>query len=77
MKYAFESPKKDFKEYLPYIPEFMHPFIDDIQDVENDGNCGYRCVAGHLLLPDSDGWLSVRKDLVAHLQRFKEKYDKV
>ena len=47
MKYAFESPKKEFEDYLPYIPEFMYPFIADIQVFEDDGYCpiatgGYR-----------------------------------
>ena len=30
--------------FMSYIPKFMHEFIAEIIDVQDDGNCGFRCV---------------------------------
>ncbi|XP_058746442.1 uncharacterized protein LOC131619355 [Vicia villosa] len=35
-------------KYLSQFPAFFHPYIDDIVDVEPDGNCGFCCISSAL-----------------------------
>nr|KAJ0213308.1 hypothetical protein LSAT_V11C400163230 [Lactuca sativa] len=49
------------------IPDVFHDYIDKIQDVLGDGNCGFRAVAvnpGH----NEDQWLYIRQQLLEELQ---------
>ncbi|XP_057437189.1 uncharacterized protein LOC130729437 [Lotus japonicus] len=51
------------------FPAFLHPYIDTITDVEDDGNCGYRSIAallGHSA--SQDGWPWVRASLIEELE---------
>ncbi|KAK9100333.1 hypothetical protein Scep_023763 [Stephania cephalantha] len=41
-------------------PDWL-PYVESTIDVLGDGNCGYRCVASGLGLPDVDGWKIVRR----------------
>ncbi|XP_058742559.1 PKS-NRPS hybrid synthetase cheA-like [Vicia villosa] len=41
---------------------YIRPFIDDIVDVRDDGNCGFRAIAS-LHGYGTDGWSMVRRDL--------------
>ncbi|KAH1238715.1 hypothetical protein GmHk_08G023328 [Glycine max] len=54
---------------LDQFQPFMHDFIDNIVDVEVDGNCGYQVVAG-LLGMGEDSWSLVRTHLLIELAKF-------
>ncbi|KAK9114335.1 hypothetical protein Syun_021132 [Stephania yunnanensis] len=53
--------------YFHYIELSWLPFVDNIIDVIGDENCGYRCVASGLGLPDVDGWRKVRTTMFDEL----------
>ena len=55
------------------FPTKLQPFIDKIQDVEGDGNCGFRVIASQMGFGD-DGWLKVRKDLLDELLKHPSHY---
>ncbi|XP_057432946.1 uncharacterized protein LOC130725772 [Lotus japonicus] len=51
------------------LAAFLHPYIDTVTDVEDDGNCGYRSIAallGHSA--GQDGWPWVRASLIQELE---------
>ena len=54
---------------LDQFQPFIHNFIDNIVDVEADGNCGYRSVVG-LLGMGEDSWSLVRTHLLIELGIF-------
>ncbi|XP_027192581.1 PKS-NRPS hybrid synthetase cheA-like [Cicer arietinum] len=60
-----------FKEWLPVE---IHKFIDDIIDVGEDGNCGYRAVAA-LLGMGENFWAFIRQECVVELQEFMSHYE--
>jgi hypothetical protein len=39
---------------IEHMPKFMHPFIEDIKDVEGDGYCGYRAISLFLKKSEED-----------------------
>ncbi|KAH1206062.1 putative protein FAR1-RELATED SEQUENCE 10 [Glycine max] len=61
---------------LDQFQPFIHDIIDNIVDVEADGNCGYRVVAG-LLGMGEDSWSLVRTHLLIELAKFAEDYIKL
>ena len=64
-----------FKNLSRQIPKVFHPYISNtsLQDVEPDGNCGFRSVALGLGLTEDD-WPIIRYDLVRHLESHQEQY---
>ncbi|XP_012570222.1 uncharacterized protein [Cicer arietinum] len=60
-----------FKEWLPVE---IHKFIDDIIDVGEDGNCGYRAVAA-LLGMGENFWAFIRQECVVELQEVMSHYE--
>ena len=52
----------------------MRPYIQLINDVSVDGNCGYRAIAS-LMGYDDDGWKQVRKDMLNELISYRSLYD--
>ncbi|XP_004509902.1 uncharacterized protein [Cicer arietinum] len=60
-----------FKDWLPVE---IHKFIDEIIDVGDDGNCGYRAVAT-LLGMDENCWAFIRQQCVIELQEFMSDYE--
>ncbi|XP_027192409.2 uncharacterized protein [Cicer arietinum] len=60
-----------FKDWLPVE---IHKFIDDIIDVGDDGNCGYRAVAA-LLGMGENCWAFIRQQCVIELQEFMSHYE--
>ncbi|XP_004506266.1 uncharacterized protein [Cicer arietinum] len=60
-----------FKEWLSVE---IHKFIDDIIDVGEDGNCGYRAVAA-LLGMGENFWAFIRQECVIELQEFMSHYE--
>ncbi|XP_073219851.1 uncharacterized protein [Cicer arietinum] len=60
-----------FKDWLPVE---IHKFIDNIIDVGDDGDCGYRAVAG-LLGMGENCWAFIRQQCVVELQEFMSHYN--
>ncbi|XP_073225562.1 uncharacterized protein [Cicer arietinum] len=60
-----------FKDWLPVE---IHKFIDDIIDVGDDGDCGYRAVAA-LLGMGENCWEFIRQQCVIELQEFMSHYE--
>ena len=67
--------EEQFKNLSRQIPKVFHPYISNtsLQDVEPDGNCGFRSVALGLGLTKDD-WPIIRSDLVLHLESLQEQY---
>ncbi|XP_045830906.1 PKS-NRPS hybrid synthetase cheA-like [Trifolium pratense] len=59
--------------FINHMPKFMHPFIEDIIDVEGDGYCGYRVVALHQKGNQQDYEL-IRLNMERELRLHKESY---
>ncbi|PWA39541.1 hypothetical protein CTI12_AA572790 [Artemisia annua] len=72
-KTTIKPPK--FENLSRQSPKVFHPCISNIslQDVEPDGNCGFRSVALGLGLTKDD-WPIIRSDLVLHLESHQEQY---
>ncbi|XP_028109337.1 uncharacterized protein LOC114308050 [Camellia sinensis] len=49
------------------------PFIKLMKDVDGDGNCGFRAIAGLLGLGEND-WVQVRHDLLLELNNHRDEY---
>ncbi|XP_073222501.1 uncharacterized protein [Cicer arietinum] len=62
-----------FKDWLPVE---IHKFIDDIIDVSDDGNCGYRALAA-LLRMGENYWAFIRQQCVVELQEFMPHYERI
>ncbi|XP_057806170.1 PKS-NRPS hybrid synthetase cheA-like [Salvia miltiorrhiza] len=61
--------------YLNSFPFYIQPHIRGILDVEADGHCGFRAIAGQLGFGE-DCWLKVREDLVEELCHHRSYYTK-
>ncbi|CAI9290151.1 unnamed protein product [Lactuca saligna] len=62
-----EEPRMHDPFLMKSIPDVFHDYIDKIQDVLGDGNCGFRAVAvslGH----SEDQWLYIRQQLLEELE---------
>ncbi|XP_057453095.1 uncharacterized protein LOC130744955 [Lotus japonicus] len=49
--------------YIHEVPEFLREYVIDIHNVENDGNCGYRCIS-YLMGKGEQNWKQVREDMI-------------
>ncbi|XP_058779679.1 uncharacterized protein LOC131653522 [Vicia villosa] len=63
-------------KYLSQFPAFFHPYINDIVDVEPDGNCDFRCISSAL------GWgeeacYDVRRQLHTQIQQHADFFSKL
>ncbi|XP_057427726.1 uncharacterized protein LOC130721016 [Lotus japonicus] len=55
---------------------FLHPYIDGVTNVEDDGNCGYRSIAALLRHSSGeDGWPWVRASLIGELDHNRLMYE--
>ena len=62
-KSAFKSQQSNpDMAYAAQFPHDIQRYIDSILDVRDDGNCGFRCIAG-LMCWGQDSWTKVRHDL--------------
>ncbi|PNX84738.1 hypothetical protein L195_g040801, partial [Trifolium pratense] len=61
---------------LGQLPLFMHPFIENVQDFEPDGHCGFRAVA-RLIGESADSHSMIRLDLSIELEKNKKRYIEV
>ncbi|KAH1249793.1 hypothetical protein GmHk_05G013080 [Glycine max] len=76
---ASSSDQPNPRRMMPMLDQFqpfIHDFIDNIVDVEADGNCGYWSVAD-LLGMGEDSWSLVRTHLLIELGKFSEDYIKL
>ncbi|XP_028127318.1 uncharacterized protein LOC114323840 [Camellia sinensis] len=49
------------------------PFIKLMRDVDGDGNCGFRAIAGLLVLGEND-WVQVRRGLLLELNNRRDEH---
>ncbi|XP_014631481.1 uncharacterized protein LOC114411167 [Glycine soja] len=74
---SFEQPNpRRIMPMLDQFQPFIHDFIDNIIDVQADGNYGYWSVSG-LLGMGEDSWSLVRTHLLIELGKFLEDYIKL
>ncbi|GMP88160.1 hypothetical protein CsSME_00040240 [Camellia sinensis var. sinensis] len=52
--------------YFEQFPKKLRPYIHHIKDVQADGNCGFRAIAGLIGLGEDD-WQQVRHNLLTEL----------
>ncbi|CAL5336904.1 unnamed protein product [Camellia sinensis] len=52
--------------YFKQFPEKLRPYIHHIKDVQADGNCGFRAIAGLIGLGEDD-WQQVRRNLLTEM----------
>ncbi|PIA39611.1 hypothetical protein AQUCO_02600217v1 [Aquilegia coerulea] len=62
---------------IEHFWEVIRPDIDYVHNVDSDGHCGFRAVAVGLGMDKKDGWLTVREELIAELESFKDDYMKI
>lgn len=62
--------------YLDQIPQEFRGYVTKINDVKNDGNCGYRVVASFLGL-EEDNWPQIRVELLVELHKNKHIYMRI
>ncbi|KAJ1424222.1 Protein FAR1-RELATED SEQUENCE 6 [Sesbania bispinosa] len=58
---------------LDQLPSVLHLFIVRVDDVEADGNCGYRAIAASLGFGE-DSWPVIRDELSRELVHFRAQY---
>ncbi|KAL7601776.1 uncharacterized protein LOC111881990 [Lactuca sativa] len=71
-----DEPQRHYPFQMNGIPDIFHDYIDDIHDVEGDGNCGFRAVAVCLGY-NEDQWLYIRKQLLEELESQYYAYHRV
>ncbi|XP_028057844.1 PKS-NRPS hybrid synthetase CHGG_01239-like [Camellia sinensis] len=59
--------------YVAGFPPMLIPFIKLMKDVDGDGNCGFRAIAGLFGLGEND-WVQVRRDLLLELNNHRDEY---
>ncbi|XP_057452005.1 uncharacterized protein LOC130743794 [Lotus japonicus] len=52
--------------YIHEVPKFLREYVIDIHNVEDDGNCGYRCISS-LMGKGEQNWKQVREDMINEL----------
>ncbi|XP_058734041.1 uncharacterized protein LOC131605735 [Vicia villosa] len=60
-------------EYLSQFPAFFYPYINDIIDVEPDGNCGFFCISSALGWESYDVWMH----LDTQIHQYEELFSKL
>ncbi|GJW84557.1 FAR-RED impaired response 1-like protein, partial [Tanacetum coccineum] len=66
-------PKQARHEYINQFPRIFHAFIDRVQDVKADGNCGFREIVVGLRLHE-DEWSTIRYRLLHELNMHHQQY---
>ncbi|XP_057450901.1 uncharacterized protein LOC130742815 isoform X1 [Lotus japonicus] len=62
--------------YMEWLPSFFLQYVDEVIDVDGDGNCGYRAVAALLRHPKGQNrWCWVREELIKELELHQRKYN--
>ncbi|XP_058726926.1 uncharacterized protein LOC131598328 [Vicia villosa] len=63
-------------EYLSQFTAFFHPYIDDINDVEPDRNCGFHCISSALEW-GQDASYDVQRQLHTEIHQHEELFFKL
>lgn len=63
--------------YKEYIPKGYEKYVDDIVNVDGDGNCGFRATAVALGMDEDEGWVQVRKDCIMELDNNQDLYGRM
>ncbi|XP_058783692.1 uncharacterized protein LOC131658414 [Vicia villosa] len=73
-----KQPSTNFAKgkYFSKFPAFFHPYIDDIVDVEPDGNCGFRCISS-IFGWEEDACYDVRRQLHTQIQQHEDLFSKL
>ena len=71
-----DEPQRHYPFQMNGIPDIFHDYIDDIHDVEGDGNCGFRAIA-LCLGYNEDQWLYIWKQLLEELESQYYAYQRV
>jgi len=58
------------------IPKCFQPYVIGIQDVEGDGNCGFRSVAVAMGRNEEE-WLAIRRELLEELNENSKQYKSI
>ena len=66
-------PKQATHAYINQFPKMFHAFIDRLQDVKPDGNCGFLAVVVGLRLHE-DEWPTIRHFLLQELDMYHQQY---
>ncbi|KAL7236169.1 hypothetical protein ACSBR1_019437 [Camellia fascicularis] len=61
------------QSFVGEFPKSLRPYIQRVEDVVTDGNCGFRAIA-KLMGFGEDGWLRVRNDLLKELRTHLDHY---
>ncbi|XP_052179871.1 uncharacterized protein LOC127793130 [Diospyros lotus] len=64
------------KGYDDCFPPQIQPFLHNIVNVESDGHCGFRAIAG-LLGMSEHNWRDIRFSLIGELQSFRAMYTQI
>ncbi|KAF9612865.1 hypothetical protein IFM89_004281 [Coptis chinensis] len=66
------------EKYLPLVHESFHQYVEDLENVSGDGNCGFRAVTVGMGFGKGTGWIQVRQDLVEEIDTWMhDLYDKM
>ncbi|XP_076886676.1 uncharacterized protein LOC143536616 [Bidens hawaiensis] len=63
----------DYRTYIGEIPEIFQPYVEDIENVDGDGNCGFRATAVALGYHQND-WASIRRSLIEEMVQYEQLY---
>nr|GEX52842.1 protein FAR-RED impaired response 1 [Tanacetum cinerariifolium] len=69
----FMNQKPRSLAYIDQFPNMFHPYIEEVQDVRADGNCGFRAIAVGLDLHQNE-WPTIRYDLMEELRIDYDQY---
>ncbi|XP_022001698.1 uncharacterized protein LOC110899126 [Helianthus annuus] len=62
--YGLKRYKNVIESFKEWLPTRYRPYITDIENVQPDGNCGFRSIARGLGMEQNDQWLFVRQQLL-------------
>ncbi|XP_076943685.1 uncharacterized protein LOC143614011 [Bidens hawaiensis] len=63
----------DYRTYIGEIPKIFQPYVEDIENVDGDGNCGFRATAVALGYHQND-WASIRRSLIEEMVQYEQLY---
>ncbi|XP_058208243.1 uncharacterized protein LOC131321257 [Rhododendron vialii] len=71
VEFSFPSIPTD---YIQHLPRAYEHYISHINDVRDDGHCGFRAIAAHIGYGE-DCWAQVRRDIINEIEQNKDLYD--
>lgn len=68
--------EKNIQKYRGQLPQYFEPFVEKIEEIDRDGNCGFRALAKGLW-SDENKWEDVRRGCLEELNAFENLYVKM